>query len=518
MATLRYSQIRVHPSATIKYIANEEKMLAAESHDVANVLNYMGEKESVSRVYTFSRHCSPAPDLAEKQMELYRQRYYASKKARPRDGELLGIHFFISYTEDDNPSPETMTELAMALCTHPLLRNFPSIGANHFDKSHRHSHIYISQFSADGKPRKMGLTKADFHELRRYMNRLCVERGLSIIDLPALRYGNPEYSAWVDGVIAEGKVTVHSEREEHRRSRCQKATTRQIYYKWMRRSQERKAEEYELLTPEQWMSQEFFTSFDCGAPYVASGGSNRVYGLRLYDDNGHRRSTLELTVQLVLMICRHEGNFIQQQDRELFDWLKSAKRDWTMQDMYNSMRTAMEMNIESPNDVPAKILDCGRQMNALRREQRRHEASIAKHELIIMAWENYQRVRCNVEGVEHPDWNALQAYRQAYAILARNQVLTEAAFSQLRSRYDFERRKVVDYEARLKELNRQYRDLKYLKSLTRNPAAVVERIFEYSDMAAMHTGVTLDLRIEQAREEANKVNVSTDEKGATHYS
>jgi len=95
MATLRYSQIRVHPSATIKYIANEEKMLAAESHDVANVLNYMGEKESVSRVYTFSRHCSPAPDLAEKQMELYRQRYYASKKARPRDGELLGIHFFI---------------------------------------------------------------------------------------------------------------------------------------------------------------------------------------------------------------------------------------------------------------------------------------------------------------------------------------------------------------------------------------------------------------------------------------
>ena len=76
-------------------------MLSPESHDIHNVLAYMGEPESVVRVYSFARHCSTNPDLAAKQMELCRTRYYESKTGgiqglKADQPELLGLHFFLA--------------------------------------------------------------------------------------------------------------------------------------------------------------------------------------------------------------------------------------------------------------------------------------------------------------------------------------------------------------------------------------------------------------------------------------
>ena len=108
MATLRYSQIRITPGGTIRYIADEEKNISTTVHDVCTVLRYMGEPESTERVYAIARYCSTNPALAEKQMELYRQLYYDRKERKPKEEELLGLHFFISYTEEDDPSEEVM--------------------------------------------------------------------------------------------------------------------------------------------------------------------------------------------------------------------------------------------------------------------------------------------------------------------------------------------------------------------------------------------------------------------------
>ena len=155
MASLRYSQIRVHPEGTINYIANQEKMISPQSHDVHNVLSYMGEPEGIERVYSFSRNCSTNPVVAATQIELCRMRYYESKSGgiqglQAGRNELLGLHFFISYSEDDRPSEHTMNAITTAFLDHPLLQNFPAFAANHFDKSHRHTHIFISQYSACG--------------------------------------------------------------------------------------------------------------------------------------------------------------------------------------------------------------------------------------------------------------------------------------------------------------------------------------------------------------------------------
>ncbi len=251
MASLRYSQIRATPGNTIHYIANKDKMLSPRTHDVHNVLSYMGEPESCERVYAFSHHCSSNPNLAAKQMELYRARYYESKGCQPREKELLGLHFFQSYTEEDNPSEAVMDEIARKLCEHPLLRDHAAFGAHHYDKAHRHTHLFVSNFSAAGKQKKLCMRYEDYNDLRKYANHLCVAHGLSVIDLPALRYRDPEYSAWIDGVIAGGQITVHPEREEHRGARHQGASTKQIYFSQMREKEEAILAEEKLLTAAQ---------------------------------------------------------------------------------------------------------------------------------------------------------------------------------------------------------------------------------------------------------------------------
>lgn len=490
MATLRYSQIRATPGGTIHYIANKDKIISSKTHDVHNVLNYMGEAESTERIYTLSRHCSNNPDLAEKQMELYRQRYYASKGTEPEEGELLGLHFFMSYTEADNPSEAVMDEITMKILEHPLFRDFPAFAANHFDKDHRHTHFYVSQYAADGKPRKLCMRHNDYHEIRRYANRLCVEHGLSIVDLGVLRHKNPEYSSWIDGVIADGKVTVHPEKQEHKRFRKQQISTRNLYYKWKKDGEERAEEEYRLLTDRQRQKKNFESKYYYTPDgdknkrwYVSGDPQHRFYVIPFVSEEGYRFSKLELTVRFVATVVRTEGQYIRQRDKELYDFIKSAKVDWDVQNMYNALVTAREMNIEDYRDVPAKIAEVGKQMNTLRREKSRHENSIKKHEKILEAYETYTRVRPLVEGVSEPKPADVSEYKAAYAILAQNQILSAQAFAELHARYQFEKRKVSDYEKRMPELNKQYRDLKKLEAISSRPTGILHEVYGYSRMA-----------------------------------
>ncbi len=495
MATLRYTQIRGHTGAggCIHYIANKDKMISGATHDIYNVLNYMGEPDSVERVYSFGHHCSQNPDLAEKEIALHRERYFASKKGgiqglKAGSEELLGLHFFISYTVADSPSEYIMNKIAMRIAMHPLLKDFAVFGANHFDQEHRHTHFFVSAYSAEGKPRKLCLRKDDYNEIRRFANQLCVEYGLSIIDLSALRWKNPEYSAWIDSVIASGKVTVHPEKEEHKKRPKQKIPTRNLYYKWQKQGEERAEERYKLMTDIQRQKKNFEDKYYYTTDgdknkrwYVSGDPQHRFYTISL-NSGGYQRSEFELAVRFVLSVAANEGKYIKRNAPSL--WLKyNAKVDWELQGMVDSLGTAREMNIESTKDVPVRIADVGKQMNALRQEKKRHENSIAKHEQIIRAYQTYTRVRPTVEGVQEPEPDMLAEYKAAYTILAQNQTLSHGAYEDICRRRDFERQKEVDYEKRMRELSRQYRDLKKLEAVAENPTGYLKTIYSYSKAA-----------------------------------
>lgn len=472
MASLRYTQIRSTPGNTIRYIANKDKVLSARTHDVSNVLGYMGEPESAERVYAFARHCSTNPCLAAQQMELYRARYYERRGIVPKENELLGIHLFVSYSQEDAPSEAVMNEIAEKLCSRPLFWDHATFAAHHYDTAHSHTHIFVSNFSASGKPRKLCMRRKDYNDLRKYANRLCVEHGLSIIDLPSLRYNDPEYSAWIDGVIAGGKITVHPERKEHRGSKHQGASTKQIYFRQMKEKEEAILAEEKLLTPAQLRAKRVRENYcwnfenDPTKPgYLClTPKGKRYHAIRLYDEHGRKRALVELICLLLIAIYHYEktkNNPPQMQQRTG----TRVYRDDKLQRMVDCGRVSRELNIQSKEEVRRHIEDTGRQMNALRREKARHEHSILRHEEILSAWDTYQSAD-----------PAEDAFRQAYAILAQNRVLTEEAAQSLRQRYRFEQQKVLDYDKRLPELKHRYRTLKDLEQMVYYPEWEVEQI------------------------------------------
>lgn len=506
MASLRYSQIRGSPGGTVHYIANKDKVICEEVHDVGVVLNYMGEPESTERVFSFARHCSQNPDLAEKQMDLHRQMYFASKKGgvqglKKGKSELLGLHFFLSYTVADNPSEQAMTRIAMKLAEHPKFKDFAVFGAHHFDREHRHTHFFVSAYSADGKPRKLAMKREAYNEIRRYANKLCVEEGLSIIDLSGLRYNNKEYSDWVDGVISEGKIVVHSERESHKRNPKQTISTRDLYYKWHRNGEEKAEEDIKIMSDarreKKNFEEKFFYTTDGNdtSRWFVSLHPNKYYVVP-WKDGDRRRSRLECTLRFVVVVAKNEGEYVQKTAPAL--WPKfHAKVDSQLQGMMDCIATSREMNIKNPEEVASKLADVGRQMNALKKEKKRHEESIAKQEKILEAYDSYARILPLMgDGTKLP--SALQEeFDTAYAVLASNRITSVDRYEEVRRRYQFERQKVCDYDRRMPELNRQYRQLKKMEAITANPTAFLESIYDYSVKAdevreAIRRGESID--------------------------
>lgn len=510
MANLIFTQIRVHPQDTLEYITNKDKLVSDRVQDTFRVLNYMGSPQSVERVFTFSRHCSQNPKLAVQEIDVHQQMYYQSKKnAKQKEGELLGLHFIQSYTIEDNPQVEVMTEIMQKLAEHPLLKDFATLGAHHFDKPHKHSHFYTSQFSAVGKPRKMGLQYDDIWELMRYSNRLCVERGLSIIDKSELRK-DKKYADWVDSVIAEGCVTVHPEKKVKRNRSKTSLPTKNHYYRWMREKQEREDAEISMLTPlerdEKAFEETYYYTTD-GNPkrrwYVSGDPQRRFYVVPLISDDGYRRSALELTIRLILRIARCEGDYIRHKDPET--WLKfNAKVDTRLQGVFDYMVTAREANVQNPNQIAERLTDIGKQMNALRREQARHRASIRKHNEIIEAYRIYNRVKTSVEGVLDPDLSAEREYKASYAILAKNHIFTPEACETLCRRRDFAMQKVADYDKRMPELNRQYHDLKKLEALAVCATDYICEIYRFSDLAQQYAAVRKHGEVDSIIDNARK--------------
>lgn len=505
MASLRFSQIRATVGSTIHYIANKDKIISSRAHDVSAVLNYMGEEDSIERIYSFARHCSCNPDLAARQMDLYRARYYKNGDRIPKEGELLGLHFFLSFSEDDDPSEAVMTEIATKICEHPLFDDHGAFGACHFDKHCKHIHFFVSNFSATGPCKKLCMRHNDYNEIRKHANRLCVQYGLSIIDLEALRHNDPEYSAWIDGVIVAGKVTVHPEREEHKGAKHQKVSTRKIYYRWLKDMEDFNAEQERQLTKKQ-LSQKrakekyFWTLEEEDKPpkyYPVSGTKNKYYAVSKIDKFGRKRSLLELIIMLILVIYENEKKF-KEVHAPLEHEIIKVKVDPKVQGACDSIRIAREMNIENPAEIADRIADVGKQMNALKKEQKRHENSIACHEKIISAWDQYTQVRMLAENANEPDADTLKIYKSAYAVLARNQVLTEDAFERIRIRYEFAKRKIEDYDKRLSTLKKQYHDLKKLDALLAQQKRIIEAIYIRNQIEAGQN--SLDAKIRSAEE------------------
>ena len=474
MAVLQYHQIRKLPSKTINYIANGDKMVSPLYHDVHTILSCLSEPTGIERVFPLTRHCSPNPTLAAAQMDLYCAKYRESKYGDNVPGlkkgspELLGLHFIISYTTEDNPSEEVMNAITTALAEHPRLRDFPMYSANHFNTDHKHTHVYLCQYCATGSPRKLCLRYQDFYALRKHLNRLCVQHRLSIIDLSALRYNDPQYAAWIDGVIAEGQITVHRESDEHKRSPHQKSLPRSTYYKWMVAQEDALRLAESRLTANQLnakkVMQTYFWNFQDSpkhqAYYISNDPKKRYYAVRRYDEYGRKRTLVELICMLVIIIYKNEMARRAPPSSPVCHIIQ-ARVDKNIQAMVDCIAIAREMHTATPEDVATQLRNTWQQIEALTQETRRLEALI-------------------------PD-------------------------DQSPEQFQFRQRKIQDYTQRLRNLQRQYRGLKRLQALIAHPERIAAHSYHYQPV------ITLDDQIRSARQKKEPEIFNTQKATYEHY-
>lgn len=159
-------------------------------------------------------NCPSDPVLATEYMNTLRLNY--ERQHPPGEGRTKGsvthVQFYVSPTASDNVPPEERMEMMRELIERTPLRDYASIRVPHDNTEDKHGHISLCPYSVDGT-HKLPLNNKLLHELRREMDRICVEHGYSIIENPEL-WGDKQYKEWFFKVKASGTVKVHPPKEQ----------------------------------------------------------------------------------------------------------------------------------------------------------------------------------------------------------------------------------------------------------------------------------------------------------------
>ena len=156
-----------------------------------------------------------------------------------KKGVVSHVQFYVSPSVCDHVPAQERMEMTRELIERTVLRDFPLLYIPHDNTENGHCHISVCPFSEDGS-HKLCVNNSLLYDLRREMDRICVEHGYSIIENANL-WGDQEYKAWYEEVKAEGHVTIHPPRTRDNLSR--KAGKRARDYDQNRREKRKQEEE-----------------------------------------------------------------------------------------------------------------------------------------------------------------------------------------------------------------------------------------------------------------------------------
>lgn len=123
--------------------------------------------------YVSGVNCLPETALAEMN---------ATKRQYGKEGGIVAFHGYQAFAPGE-ADPETAHEIGVALARELWGARFEVVVATHLDKAHLHNHFVINSVSfADG--RRFHRDAACYRAMRGASDRLCRERGLSVVDRP----------------------------------------------------------------------------------------------------------------------------------------------------------------------------------------------------------------------------------------------------------------------------------------------------------------------------------------------
>ena len=160
-----------------------------------DVMAYAAREEATNLLqYVYGINCSP---------ETARDEMMAVKESFDKDGGVIAYHGYQSFAEGE-VTPWQAHQIGIKLAERLWGDRFQVLVATHLDKeSHLHNHFVLNTVSfVDGK--KYHRTNQDYIKMRDESDRLCLEYGLSIIEVPAGR--GKHYKEYLDENA--GKPTV----------------------------------------------------------------------------------------------------------------------------------------------------------------------------------------------------------------------------------------------------------------------------------------------------------------------
>ena len=178
MAVTKIWNIRGRAESPLEYITNPEKTLRefteSEKQTLADVIAYAADEDKTEQFfYTTGINCS---------VEFARDQFNATKIRFGKTGGNVAYHAYQSFREGE-VTPDEAHAIGVQLARELWGDRFQIVVATHVNTKCTHNHIVINSVSfKDGL--KFHDCKDTYRQLKEASDRICLERGLSIVENP----------------------------------------------------------------------------------------------------------------------------------------------------------------------------------------------------------------------------------------------------------------------------------------------------------------------------------------------
>ena len=178
MAVTKIWNIKGRAESPLEYITNPEKTLRdfteSEKQALADVIAYAANEDKTEQFfYTTGINCS---------VEFARDQFNATKLRFGKTGGNVAYHAYQSFREGE-VTPDEAHAIGVQLARELWGDRFQMVVATHVNTKCTHNHIVINSVSfKDGL--KFHDCKDTYRQLKEASDRICLERGLSIVENP----------------------------------------------------------------------------------------------------------------------------------------------------------------------------------------------------------------------------------------------------------------------------------------------------------------------------------------------
>lgn len=477
-----------------------------EKSDMEKAVDYMmnPEKTESEEVKLISGHnCNPL--TAAEEMESLVA--YWKEERRMQDNNKDAYHLIQSFDPKDNGhlTPEMVHEIGLKLCDEiehiddrkdDPNRRYKILVCTHIDKKHIHNHILICPYDID-TGMKYHENKITYRKVQKANDKLCKEYGLSIIlnpdeerkrsyaeekakernsswkenirkDIDAMKSVCKDWNTFVSYMEAAGyelkqgkHITYMKDGKRVRDKTLGREWTKESiedYWKPMDRheSKEHKDAYYSL-------------------PDIRNSKTKKPYKVGLYDEDGRRRSALELLLLLALKAITDEGDTYNRKtypsDNPLYH-----KKDKKIQNMMNTISAARKANITSIEDIDKKLNEAGKKLSHYKLELKKNNATLNKMDTIKEAIKGYQAVREVVEqinslqegeakeAIKEAHKDEISEYKKNKAILYKYRCASDEQIADFDNRYEKVRNNITELTSQIEAEKTEYAKYKRLQN------------------------------------------------------